>query len=147
MATIRNVALTALVLALAACSPAMNATPENGGGDTDGSASCPDTIAIREFDFEPATCSVQGGTTLTFVNEDDVAHTATAGPDAASSFDTGVLEPGESATVTFDVQGPHPYHCELHSSMQATIHVAGDTAAEGAAAEAGDDGNGDGARY
>lgn len=146
MSAIRNLTLGTLVLALAACAPGTYGAPQDGEADAGSSSACPDTIVIRDFDFHPASCTVEAGTTLTFVNEDDVAHTATADANAASSFDTGTLAAGASATVTFDAPGANPYFCELHPSMQATIEVTGDAAADGAGGDAGDDGNG-GARY
>lgn len=83
---------------------------------------------------------MQAGTTLTFVNDDGAPHTATSDDGAATAFDTGTLQPGDSATITLDTAGTSPYHCDIHPSMQATIVVVdgGDTSAQ-----AGDDGDGD----
>jgi plastocyanin len=39
------------------------------------------------------------------------------------SWDTGTIEPGESATVTVEEAGTFAYHCSFHPSMTATITV------------------------
>lgn len=96
---------------------------------------CPDTISIRDFAYDPESCRVTVGSTLTFVNDDDVPHTATAEDGAVADFDTGTLQPGASATVTLDTVGASPYFCEIHPSMRATVEVV---------AESGDGGAGDG---
>lgn len=129
-------ALPVLVaLTLAACAPGAYDAAGTAGAE-DAPPPCPDAISIRDFAFEPASCSVEVGATLTFVNDDDVPHTATSDDGAASPFDTGNLQPGESATVTLDSAGSSPYHCAIHPSMQATIEVLGEG---GAASQAGAD--------
>src|SRR3954468_22581333 len=49
------------------------------------------TVDIHDHAFDPAQLDVAPGTTVTFVNNDTEAHTATADN---GLFDTGVLEPG-----------------------------------------------------
>lgn len=144
MRILRFVALATFVLAVSACAPGTyDGADQADGSAEDGPASCPDTIVIQDFAFEPASCSVEVGSTLTFVNEDDVQHTATSDPGAAATFDTGLLDPGESATVTIAEAGSSPYHCEVHPSMQATLEA---STQDEAAASAGDDG-GSGSGY
>lgn len=125
MTALRYTALLLVALTVTACAP----------GASDGSAAgpppCPDTISIRDFAFDPESCRVAVGSSLTFVNDDDVPHTATAEDGAAAAFDTGTLQPGASATVTLDAVGASPYLCEIHPSMRARIEVV---------AEAGDGG-------
>ena len=48
------------------------------------------------------------------------AHTATA---EEGAFDTGNIDPGASATVTFDAPGTYTYVCTDHSSMTGVIVV------------------------
>jgi plastocyanin len=77
------------------------------------------TITIVDRDFgDPLT--VTAGTTVTVVNDSDETHTLTADD---GSFDTGGLDAGASAELTFDEPGTFPFHCEIHSSMQGSITV------------------------
>lgn len=86
-------------------------------------ATCPDTIAIRDFKFVPATCQVAPGTTLSFVNEDSALHNASSTEGAAATFKTANLDEGETAQVTFAATGEYPYECTFHPGMVGNITV------------------------
>lgn len=68
--------------------------------------------------FQPDTLSVMPGQSVTFVNLDDDPHTATG-----ANFDTGIIQPGDQATVTFDRTGVHPFACQIHPIMTGVIEV------------------------
>lgn len=38
-------------------------------------------------------------------------------------FDTGVIGPGSTHTVTFAAAGSYPYHCSIHPTMVGTITI------------------------
>ena len=86
------------------------------------------TVDIRDYAFNPAQLNVAPGTTVRFVNNDTVPHTATAND---GLFDSGVLEPGSSFDVWLDGSGTVTYHCELHPDMQGSIVVGQGGGAEG----------------
>jgi len=86
------------------------------------------TVDIHDHAFDPAQLNVAPGTTVTFVNNDTEAHTATADNGV---FDTGVLEPGYSFEVLLDGSGRVTYHCELHPDMQGSIVVGAASGTEG----------------
>lgn len=77
-------------------------------------------VAIVDFAFDPAQIEIAAGTTVSWTNEDSVPHTATADD---GSFNTGVLQQGNSATHTFDTPGTFPYICAFHPSMKGTVIV------------------------
>jgi plastocyanin len=98
----------ALGLSVAACS-----SDKEGASDS-GSAAI--TIKDLKFTTEP----VSAGATVTVQNDDDVAHTVTGDDD---EFNVSV-DPGESATFTApDEAGSYKFHCNIHSSMKATLTV------------------------
>jgi len=80
----------------------------------------PVTVNIQDDAFDPATTSIAPGTTVTWVNNDDEAHTVTADD---GLFDSGRLEPGDSYSVWFDGSGTVAYHCEPHPHMTGSIEV------------------------
>jgi plastocyanin len=84
-------------------------------------------VSIPSLSFDPETVTIDVGDTVTWTNDDNVAHTVTADDD---SFDSGPLSPGSTETVTFASAGTYAYHCTIHSSMTGTIVV---EAAAGAA--------------
>ena len=70
--------------------------------------------------FLPGTITIQPGESVTWVNNDDKPHTATGG-----GWDTGTLEPGQSATVEFAEPGTFNYSCQIHPVMTGSVVVAG----------------------
>jgi plastocyanin len=78
------------------------------------------TVTIADFAFSPNAITVQAGSTVTWVNNDSVPHTATGDN---GEFDTGSIAPGGSATITFDTAGTFAYHCTIHPNMTASITV------------------------
>lgn len=80
----------------------------------------PDEVRINSMAFGPSTLSVKAGTTITWINDDVVPHTVTADDGA---FDSGLLQPGESFSYTFNDAGSVAYHCSLHPLMRAKLEV------------------------
>jgi plastocyanin len=70
--------------------------------------------------FSPANLTVDIGQSVTFVNGHDDAHTATG-----SGFDTGIMQPGQTATVVLSEAGTFAYACQIHPVMTGTIAVRG----------------------
>ena len=89
------VLLSAALLA-AACG-AGGAEGEPGGGSEEGVV---EVIVNQEGKFEPFSVTIKAGTTVRWVNMDDEPHSATHGP-ADVTFDSGVLQPGETFEHTF----------------------------------------------
>jgi plastocyanin len=72
------------------------------------------------FAFSPKTLTVKVGTKVTWTNQDQVGHTATADQGA---FNSGILSTGNSFSFTFTKVGTYSYHCNIHHFMMATIVV------------------------
>lgn len=77
-------------------------------------------VTIQNYAFSPATLTVNVGDKVTWTNMDSAPHSATADN---NSFDTGVLENGQSGSVTFTKAGTYTYHCSVHPMMKATVIV------------------------
>jgi quinohemoprotein ethanol dehydrogenase len=87
-----------------------------------------DTVKIGdnnvEFGYFPRRARVKAGTAVTFTNAGDTPHTATAFENGKfGSWDTGVLNSGESKSVTFDKPGSYYYICTPHPWMYGQIIV------------------------
>jgi plastocyanin len=91
-------------------------TKEQGGG----AATAADQVSIADFKFKPDTISVKKGTKLTWSNDDQAAHTATADDRA---FDTQAIAQGEQKSVTLSKPGTFAYHCDFHPFMKGTVVV------------------------
>lgn len=77
-------------------------------------------VVIQNYSYNPTNLVVKVGETVTWVNQDSVAHTATAND---GSFDTGLISQNQSASVTFNTKGTFSYHCIPHPQMTGTIIV------------------------
>lgn len=73
--------------------------------------------------YNPSPLEIKAGETVTWINEDSSRHTATSSSNDGSTFDSDVLNMGETFSFTFDQEGEYPYFCTLHSSMVGTVIV------------------------
>ena len=84
-----------------------------------------DTVKIGdnnvEYAFWPGRMRVKAGTSVTFTNVGDTPHTATAFQNG--NWDTGVLEKGQSKTITFSEPGSYYYICAPHPWMYGQVIV------------------------
>jgi plastocyanin len=78
------------------------------------------TVHIRDERFVPATLTIRAGESVTFINDDDDAHTATADD---RSWDSDGLNQGQRWTHVFGTSGSVAYHCTVHPTMHGTIVV------------------------
>ena len=99
--------------------------PGNDQNNGDGGANT-NSISMRNLEFQPMITTVSTGTTITWYNNDTVDHTvtSTSGP---TSFDSGVIRPGETFSFTFTEAGTYDYHCTLHSSMRGQVFASSGT--------------------
>jgi uncharacterized membrane protein len=90
---------------------------------------------MKGIRFQPAQLTVHVGETVTFKNEDIVAHTVTADD---GSFDSGLIQPGDTWKMTLQKDGTIAYHCRPHPNMKATLVTAtGTKSSESAKAQGG----------
>jgi plastocyanin len=106
----------------AGAEPADDAAPERRARDErpDAKAAASTTVTIRDFEFAPASVTIDVGDTVTWSNEGPTGHTATADD---GSFDTGLLSDGQSGSHTFGQAGTFSYFCEPHPYMKGTVTV------------------------
>jgi plastocyanin len=110
---------------------ATNATMIGGGNATTiiipQGASTNQTVPSGIY-YQPVNATIPAGTTVTWINQDIAAHTATSGNSTtgpSGEFDTGLFSPGQSASATITSQAGTtiPYYCTVHPWMTATITV------------------------
>jgi plastocyanin len=77
-------------------------------------------VSIGDNFFKPTKLRVKPRTTVTWSNNGNNPHTATAGN---GSFDTGTLNAGQSGSKTFKRLGKYPYFCQVHPNMRGTVKV------------------------
>jgi plastocyanin len=98
--------------------PTPTPTPAPGAGTTVTIVTGARSLTTNAYSPNPVTVAV--GTTVTWVNNDTTAHTATSN---GGAFDTGTIAAGGSGSFRFQTAGSFPYHCTFHPGMIATITV------------------------
>lgn len=83
-------------------------------------APAPVTVKIANFTFDAPLVSVAPGTTVTWVNEDDIPHTIVADN---KGFRSKVLDTGERFSFTFGAAGTYGYFCSIHPHMTGKVVV------------------------
>lgn len=80
----------------------------------------PVTVKIANFTFAAPVVTVPVGTTVTWVNDDDIPHTVVADD---KSFKSKVLDTGDRFAFTFAKPGTFGYFCSIHPHMTGKIVV------------------------
>jgi len=125
----RTTVITASLLVLLVVAGCSDSKPGESSASTDSaalassayakSAALATTVTIKKRAFSPNAITAKVGDTITFTNEDNTDHSATAND---GSFDTKTFSSG-SKTFKVTKPGPIGYHCVIHSSMQGEILV------------------------
>ena len=83
-------------------------------------------VLIDGARFDPAELTVEAGTEVAFVNEDDYSHTVTEGTEGrpvADAFVDSEVPANSTLRVVFDEPGTFEITCIFHPTMQMTITV------------------------
>jgi plastocyanin len=130
------IACMALALVVAGCGGDDDDDSGNGGGG--GNAEQPaDTggggggggaeVSMMNIQFDPSDVTIKAGETVTWTNDEGVAHDVdkTSGPGAQfSSGPEGGMMEGDTFEHTFDKPGTYEYVCRVHApGMAGTIEV------------------------
>jgi plastocyanin len=94
-----------------------NATPQSSQTNS------PSSVSIANMTFSPGKIIIKKGTTVTWTNNDSIAHTVTAKTDKEHGPNSGTLNPGKNYSFTFNDDGTFDYFCEIHPSMTGTVTV------------------------
>jgi plastocyanin len=126
---VKRLAISCAATVLAAAFCTLLPAPQ-GAGAADAPAAVatgtPIVVHTKDFAFKPLELTIPVGTTVTFVNDDDAAHTvaaATLGDDKKPLFDSGNMDKGQKWSFTFKKPGTYQYFCAYHAFMKAKIVV------------------------
>ena len=78
------------------------------------------SITIDNFSFTPKEITVSKGTTVTWVNHDDVPHTVVS---TDKKFKSRALDTDEKFSFTFSDTGAYGYFCSVHPVMTGKVIV------------------------
>jgi plastocyanin len=94
--------------------------PPGDGDDT--KSAVPHQITIDNFAFNPRKLTVPVGAKVTWINHDDVPHTATSAK-KPRLFDSGTLDTDDKYSRVFTTPGTYEYFCAVHPHMTGQIIV------------------------
>ncbi len=77
-------------------------------------------VWMQNNTFNPSSITVAAGTTITWTNKDNTAHTVTSND---GLFNSGNISAGSTFSRQFTSAGTISYHCTLHSGMNGTVVV------------------------
>jgi plastocyanin len=77
-------------------------------------------VKIDNFSFGPSTITIAPGTTVTWINRDDIPHTVVS---TDKVFKSKVLDTDEKFSYTFSKPGEYPYFCSIHPKMTGKVVV------------------------
>ena len=80
-----------------------------------------DEVKIDNFTFAPGEITVAKGTTVKWVNRDDIPHTVVS--DDKMTFKSKALDTDDKFTYTFTKEGTYNYYCSIHPKMTAKVIV------------------------
>ena len=87
-----------------------------------GAGTATTTVEIANYAYTPQIIRVPLGATVTWTNDDSDDHAVTTDD---KSMDTGIIEQGVSATLTFPTPGEYLYYCTVHPGMRGKVIVGG----------------------
>ncbi|MHB1854499.1 MAG: cupredoxin domain-containing protein [Acidimicrobiales bacterium] len=113
----------ALAVGASACGGGSSAQAGSSTAPSGATASGPDTVIIKNFEFMPKSLTVKAGATVSVHTEDSTTHTLTA---INGAFNTGDIAPGTTKTFTAPAHaGQYSFDCQIHQYMTGTLTVTG----------------------
>src|SRR5579859_4822887 len=92
--------------------------PATNSGSNSTTEASPNNIVIKNYIFTPSALTVKAGTTVTWTNNDSVAHSI-----KSAAFNSSILNTGDTFKFTFNTAGTYNYNCGIHPTMTGTVIV------------------------
>ncbi|NJD78105.1 MAG: hypothetical protein FIB08_13605 [Candidatus Methanoperedens sp.] len=110
------IGLLVIVVLISGCTSTTTVRPAEPtpGATTPARTSTEQQINIRDSNFVPNIAEVPIGTTVIWINDDNVQHTVTS---VSGLFDSGSIGSGRTYTYKFNQAGTFEYSCTNHPNM------------------------------
>lgn len=116
-------ALIAIASVMILAGSTVQAQHENGPGKLVQTAAGTDAVSqvtIDNYAFSPVPLTVKVGTTVTWTNHDDDAHSVDS---TQGKFKSKALNTNDKFQFDFTEAGEYPFNCRFHPNMKGTIIV------------------------
>ena len=115
---VRATVLVGLCAVFSACGSS-SSTPSTPSPAAAASVSIPvGARTLGTSSYAPNPITISAGATVTWTNNDSIAHTSTSD---SGVFDSGTIAAGGKFSFTFQSRGTFPYHCAFHPGMIASV--------------------------
>ena len=115
--------LVAISTVMILVSTASQAQHENASGKIVGTAAGTDVapqVMIDNFVYNPVPLTIKVGTTVTWINHDDIPHTVDS---TEGKFKSAALDTDDKFEYRFTAAGEYPFYCRIHPKMTGKIIV------------------------
>ena len=115
--------LIAVASVMILVSPTSHAQPQSGSATLVGTAAGTDAasqVMIDNFAYSPVPLTVKAGTTVTWINHDDIPHTVDS---TQGKFKSAALDTDDKFEFKFSEAGEYPFYCRIHPKMTGKIVV------------------------
>jgi plastocyanin len=115
--------LFAIASVMILVSTASQAQHENGAGKIVGTAAGADAapqVMIDNFVYSPVPLTVKVGTTVIWINHDDIPHTVDS---TEGKFKSAPLDTDDKFEFHFTAAGEYPFYCRIHPKMTGKVIV------------------------
>ena len=116
-------ALIAIASVMILFGTASQAQHQNGSGMLVRTAAGTDAasqVMIDNFVYSPVPLTVKVGTTVTWINHDDIPHTVDS---TQGKFKSAALDTDDKFEFRFTEAGEYPFYCRIHPKMTGKIVV------------------------
>ena len=80
----------------------------------------PPQVMIDNFVYSPVPLTVKVGTTVTWINHDDIPHTVDS---TQGKFKSAALDTDDKVEFHFTEAGEYPFYCRIHPKMTGKVIV------------------------
>ncbi len=80
----------------------------------------PNEVGIASMAFAPGSLKVKAGTSVKWINADDIEHNVVA---TDGTFNSGLFKPGGSFSFTFAKPGTYEYACTIHLEQMSNVRI------------------------
>ena len=87
------------------------------------SAGAPTTVDVSKFAFGPKEITVAPGSTVRWINHDEVPHTVASLQGQEKVMGSKAMDTDDRYDVTFSKEGDYAYYCTVHPFMTGVVHV------------------------
>ena len=115
--------LIAVASVMVLISPTLKAQQESGRAKlvgTPGGTEAASQVMIDNFVYSPVALTVKAGTTVTWINHDDIPHTVDS---TDKKFKSAALDTDDKFEFRFTEPGEYPFYCRIHPKMTGKIIV------------------------